>query len=145
MCALSGPSGRCDPVESAAHERRERSFSMRALLSVYDKTGLEGFAQGLRQLGFDLIASGNTSKALTEAGIEHATVESVTGAPEMLGGRVKTLHPKIHGGILADRSKADHLADIEKHGIEAIDVVACNLYPFRSDPSIELIDVGGPT
>jgi phosphoribosylaminoimidazolecarboxamide formyltransferase/IMP cyclohydrolase len=118
---------------------------VRALLSVYDKTGLEGFAQGLRQLGFELIASGNTSKALTEAGVEHATVESVTGAPEMLGGRVKTLHPKIHGGILADRSKADHLADIEKQGIEAIDIVACNLYPFRSDPSIEMIDVGGPT
>ena len=118
---------------------------MRALLSVYDKTGLEGFAQGLRQLGFELIASGNTSRALAAAGIEHATVESVTGAPEMLGGRVKTLHPKIHGGILADRANPEHLADIHAQAIEPIDIVACNLYPFRSDPSIELIDVGGPT
>src|SRR3954462_3182173 len=118
---------------------------MRALLSVYDKTGLEGFAQGLRQLGFELIASGNTSKALAEAGIEHATVESVTGAPEMLGGRVKTLHPRIHGGILADRSKPEHKADLEAQGIEPIDLVVCNLYPFRSSPSIEMIDVGGPT
>ena len=70
---------------------------------------------------------------------------SVTGAPEMLGGRVKTLHPTIHGGILADRSKPEHLADLDAQGIEPIDLVVCNLYPFRSDPSIELIDVGGPT
>src|SRR5438552_11615241 len=118
---------------------------MRALLSVYDKTGLEGFARGLAQLGYELVASGNTSKALAAADISHVTVESVTGAPEMLGGRVKTLHPKIHGGILADRSNPEHLADIHAHVIEPIDIVACNLYPFRSDPSIELIDVGGPT
>jgi phosphoribosylaminoimidazolecarboxamide formyltransferase/IMP cyclohydrolase len=120
-------------------------MTQRALLSVYDKTGLEGFARGLQQLGFELVASGNTSRALGEAGIDHVTVESVTGAPEMLGGRVKTLHPKIHGGILADRSKPEHLADLEKQDIATFDLVACNLYPFRSDPSIELIDVGGPT
>ena len=69
----------------------------------------------------------------------------MTGSPEMLGGRVKTLHPKIHGGILADRSKPEHLADLEANGIEAIDLVVSNLYPFSSDPSIELIDIGGPT
>src|SRR4029077_1842219 len=120
-------------------------FFMRALLSVYDKTGLEGFARGLVQLGFELVASGNTSKALGAAGIDHVTVESVTGAPEMLGGRVKTLHPKIHGGILADRSKHEHLEDLSVNGIDAIDLVVVNLYPFSSDPSIELIDVGGPT
>src|SRR5438874_3774684 len=118
---------------------------MRALLSVYDKTGLEGFARGLAQLGYELVASGNTSKALAAADIGHVTVESVTGAPEMLGGRVKTLHPKIHGGILVDRSNPEHLADIHAPTIEPIDIVACNLYPFRADPSIELIDVGGPT
>ena len=118
---------------------------MRVLLSVYDKTGLEGFARGLVGLGHELVSSGGTSRALEAAGIPHRTVESVTAAPEMLGGRVKTLHPKIHGGILADRANADHLADLETHGIEPIDLVVCNLYPFRSNPSIELIDVGGPT
>jgi phosphoribosylaminoimidazolecarboxamide formyltransferase/IMP cyclohydrolase len=118
---------------------------MKVLLSVYDKTGLVGFAQGLVGLGHELISSGGTSAALAEAGIDHRTVESVTAAPEMLGGRVKTLHPKIHGGILADRSQPDHMADLEAQGIEPIDLVVCNLYPFRSSPSIELIDVGGPT
>src|SRR5580704_10154676 len=116
---------------------------MRVLLSVYDKTGLEDFARGLAELGHELIASGGTATALAGAGIPHVTVESVTEAPEMLGGRVKTLHPRLHGGILADRSKPEHLADLEAQGIELIDLVVCNLYPFGSDPSIELIDVGG--
>ncbi len=118
---------------------------MRALLSVYDKTGLVEFAQGLSALGVELIASGNTSAALAAAGIAHLDVATVTGSPEMLSGRVKTLHPKVHGGILADRSKPDHLADLEANDIAPIDLVVCNLYPFRSDPSVELIDVGGPT
>ena len=118
---------------------------MRALLSVYDKEGLVPFAQGLADLGWELVASGNTSAKLTEAGIAHSEVADVTGSPEMLGGRVKTLHPKIHGGILADRSKAGHVADLEANGIDPIDLVVVNLYPFASDPSIELIDVGGPT
>ncbi len=118
---------------------------MRALLSVYDKEGLVELAQGLSDLGWELVASGNTSARLSEAGIAHAEVADVTGSPEMLGGRVKTLHPKIHGGILADRSKPEHLADLEANGIEAIDLVVVNLYPFSSDPSVELIDVGGPT
>jgi len=118
---------------------------MRVLLSVYDKTGLIGLAEGLVNLGHQLISSGGTSKALAEAGVPHQTVESVTAAPEMLGGRVKTLHPTIHGGILADRSKPEHLEDLKQQGIEPIDLVVCNLYPFRSNPSIELIDVGGPT
>jgi phosphoribosylaminoimidazolecarboxamide formyltransferase/IMP cyclohydrolase len=117
----------------------------RALLSVYDKTGLEAFARGLVSLGYELVASGGTSKALADAGIDHLEVEAVTGAPEMLGGRVKTMHPRIHGGILADRSKPDHMATIAEQGIEPIDLVVCNLYPFRSDPSIELIDIGGPS
>jgi phosphoribosylaminoimidazolecarboxamide formyltransferase/IMP cyclohydrolase len=114
-------------------------------LSVYDKTGLEDFARGLVELGHELIASGGTAAALNQAGIPHATVESVTEAPEMLGGRVKTLHPKLHGGVLADLSNPEHVADLSGHGIEPIGIVVCNLYPFRSDPSIELIDVGGPT
>ena len=118
---------------------------MRALLSVYDKEGLVELAQGLSDLGWELVASGNTSAKLSGAGIAHIEVAEVTGSPEMLGGRVKTLHPKIHGGILADRSKPEHLADLEANGIDAIDLVVSNLYPFSSDPSIELIDIGGPT
>ncbi|MHB8440371.1 MAG: bifunctional phosphoribosylaminoimidazolecarboxamide formyltransferase/IMP cyclohydrolase [Acidimicrobiales bacterium] len=118
---------------------------MRALLSVYDKAGLVPLATALRDLGWELIASGNTARALAEAGIEHLEVADVTGAPEMLGGRVKTLHPTVHGGILADRDKPDHMADLDRQGIEPIDLVVCNLYPFSSNPSIELIDVGGPT
>jgi phosphoribosylaminoimidazolecarboxamide formyltransferase/IMP cyclohydrolase len=118
---------------------------MKALLSVYDKSGIEELARGLSSLGWELISSGGTSAALTAAGIGHVEVADLTGAPEMLGGRVKTLHPVIHGGILADRSKPDHLDALEKLGIGLIDLVVCNLYPFSSDPSIELIDVGGPT
>ncbi|HEY6427551.1 MAG TPA: bifunctional phosphoribosylaminoimidazolecarboxamide formyltransferase/IMP cyclohydrolase [Acidimicrobiales bacterium] len=118
---------------------------MRALLSVYDKEGLVEFARGLSDLGWELVASGNTAAALRAAGMEPIEVADVTGSPEMLGGRVKTLHPKIHGGILADRNKADHVDDLAAHGIDAIDLVVSNLYPFSSDPSVELIDVGGPT
>ena len=118
---------------------------MRALLSVYDKTGLADLAQGLTDLGWELVASGNTARALADAGIAHREVAEVTGAPEMLGGRVKTLHPAVHGGILADRSVSGHMDDLERQGITAIDLVVCNLYPFGSDPSIEMIDVGGPT
>jgi phosphoribosylaminoimidazolecarboxamide formyltransferase/IMP cyclohydrolase len=118
---------------------------MRVLLSVYDKTGLEVFAQELADLGHELIASGGTASALENAGVPHRSVESVTEAPEMLGGRVKTLHPRLHGGILADLSKDEHRDDLARQGIEPIGLVVCNLYPFRSNPSIELIDVGGPT
>ncbi len=118
---------------------------MRALLSVWDKSGLIDFARGLESLGFELVASGGTARALSEAGIAHLDVAEVTGFPEMLDGRVKTLHPRIHGGILANRSEPGHLEALRAHDIDAIDLVVCNLYPFASDPSIELIDVGGPT
>ena len=117
---------------------------MRALLSVYDKTGLVDLARGLVGLGWDLVASGNTARTLGEAGVPHTEVRDVTGYPEMLGGRVKTLHPALHGGILADRALPDHMADLDAHGIAPIDLVVSNLYPFSSDPSVELIDVGGP-
>ena len=117
----------------------------RALLSVYDKTGLVELARGLEALGWELVASGNTAAALSAAGIAHRQVADVTGAPEMLGGRVKTLHPAIHGGILADRSVPGHLEDLERQDITPIDLVVCNLYPFAAEPSVEMIDVGGPT
>jgi phosphoribosylaminoimidazolecarboxamide formyltransferase/IMP cyclohydrolase len=118
---------------------------MRALLSVYDKAGLLELAQGLSHLGWELVSSGGTAAALTDAGIACTEVAEVTGAPEMLGGRVKTLHPAIAGGILADRTKPDHMADVAARDIVPIDLVVCNLYPFRQQPSVEMIDVGGPT
>lgn len=117
----------------------------RALLSVYDKTGIAAFASALVDLGVELVSSGGTAHALAQAGIAHLQVEDVTGFPEMLDGRVKTLHPRIHGGILADRTKPAHLESLAFHGIAPIDLVVCNLYPFGSSPSVELIDVGGPS
>jgi phosphoribosylaminoimidazolecarboxamide formyltransferase/IMP cyclohydrolase len=118
---------------------------VRALLSVHDKTGVVELARGLVDLGWELVSSGGTSRALAEAGVPRTEVEAVTASPEMLGGRVKTLHPAIHGGILADRDKPEHLADLEGQGIVPVDLVVCNLYPFTARPSIEMIDVGGPT
>ncbi len=124
----------------------------RALLAVYDKAGVVEFARSLVDQGAVIVSSGGTAKALAAAGVPVTPVEEVTGSPEMLGGRVKTLHPKIHGGILADRRDEGHVAEIEEHGIEPFDLVACNLYPFRetvatgADPDtvIENIDIGGP-
>src|SRR5580692_1814357 len=107
---------------------------MRALLSVWDKTGLVDFADTLRDAGVDLVASGGTSVALRDAGIEHVDVEVVTGFPEMLDGRVKTLHPNIHAAILADLDKPVHRAALEEHGITPFDLVVCNLYPFSTNP-----------
>ncbi len=118
---------------------------MKALLSVYDKTGLEDLARALAQAGYELVASGKTAAALAAAGLAHTTVEDLTGSPEMLGGRVKTLHPRVYGGILADLSEPEHVADLTKAGIDPIGIVVCNLYPFRSQPSVEMIDIGGVT
>ena len=116
----------------------------RALLSVYDKEGLADFAAGLHALGFELVSSGKTAAALRESGIAVTTVEEVTGAPEMLDGRVKTLHPRIHGGLLADLDNPTHRADLDAAGIEPFQLVVSNLYPFRERPDIETIDIGGP-
>ena len=117
----------------------------RALLSVWDKTGLVAFGQGLIDLGWELISSGGTARALADAGIPVTDVADLTGYPAILGHRVVTLHPKVHGGILADRSDPSHQADMASHGIDVIDLVVSNLYPFSSEPGIELIDIGGPT
>ncbi len=128
-------------------------MKQRAILSVYDKENLADFARGLDALGWELIASGGTAHLLREAGLAVVDVSSVTGAPEMLGGRVKTLHPAIHAGILARDSKADG-DELAAQGIGLIDLVACNLYPFqqtvaRPDASlaeaVEQIDIGGVT
>ena len=124
-----------------------------ALLSVSNKQGLVPLAQGLLEAGYRLISSGGTASALQAAGIPVTKVAEHTGAPEILGGRVKTLHPRIHGGILARRSEASHQADLAAQGIDPIDVVVVNLYPFREtvadpnvafDTAIENIDIGGP-
>ena len=124
----------------------------RALLAVYDKTGVVAFARSLRDRGVQLVSSGGTAATLREAGIEVTEVADVTGFPEMLGGRVKTLHPAIHGGLLADQRDAEHLAQIAELGIEPFDLLAVNLYPFREtvaagasfEDTIEQIDIGGP-
>ena len=116
----------------------------RALLSVYDKTGVVELAAGLAALGWELIASGGTARVLAGAGLPVTDAADHTGAPPMLGHRVVTLHPKIHGGVLADRSDPGHLAEMERYGIDPIDLVAANFYPFESAPDIETIDIGGP-
>jgi phosphoribosylaminoimidazolecarboxamide formyltransferase / IMP cyclohydrolase len=122
-----------------------RRHPMKALLSVYDKTGLADFANALAVAGYELIASGGTAAALRDNGLAPTTVEALTGFPEMLGGRVKTLHPRLYGGILADLGNPDHLADLATNDIGPIGVVVCNLYPFRDEPSVEMIDIGGVT
>ncbi|WP_147108098.1 bifunctional phosphoribosylaminoimidazolecarboxamide formyltransferase/IMP cyclohydrolase [Nesterenkonia populi] len=125
----------------------------RALISVFDKTGLAELAQGLHDAGVELVSTGSTATRIADAGIPVTQVEEVTGFPEMLDGRVKTLHPRIHGGILADRRNPEHVSTLEEHGIGALDLVVANLYPFAetvaSDASeqeiVEKIDIGGPS
>ena len=125
-----------------------------ALISVSDKTGVVEFARELAEMGVKIISTGGTAKTLAEAGIDVTPIENVTGFPEMMDGRVKTLHPKIHGGLLALRDKADHKAAMKEHGIEPIDLVCVNLYPFEQtvakpgcafEQAIENIDIGGPS
>lgn len=116
----------------------------RALLSVWDKDGLVGLARALHDLGVEIVSSGNTSATLEAEGIPVTRVESVTGSPEMLDGRVKTLHPSIHGGLLADLGQDTHRHDLDLHGIRPFELVVSNLYPFLDRPGIETIDIGGP-
>ena len=128
---------------------------MRALISVYDKTGVIEFARAMSGAGFELVSTGGTHRTLSqEGGLPVRQVADVTGSPEILEGRVKTLHPVIHAGILARREAADHVAELAEHGIETIDLVAVNLYPFVAtvsnpdvtlDDALENIDIGGPT
>ena len=131
-----------------------KSSNMRAILSVSDKAGLVPFARALAAAGVALISTGGTAKALADAGLPVTNVSDVTGFPEMMDGRVKTLHPKIHGGILARRHRPDDLAAIAAQGIEPVDLVVVNLYPFERtaanpetpfDDLVEQIDIGGPS
>ncbi|MEX0761087.1 MAG: bifunctional phosphoribosylaminoimidazolecarboxamide formyltransferase/IMP cyclohydrolase [Dehalococcoidia bacterium] len=128
-------------------------LTLNALLSAYDKTGIADFARVLAAAGYGLVSTGGTLKAIQDAGLPVRQVSEVTGSPEILDGRVKTLHPKIHGGLLARRSSSSHVAQLEQHGIETVDVVVNNLYPFvetisRPDvtleDALENIDIGGP-
>jgi phosphoribosylaminoimidazolecarboxamide formyltransferase/IMP cyclohydrolase len=115
-----------------------------ALLSVYDKTGIVELASVLHEAGWRLLSSGGTARALAGAGLEVVDVAELTGLPAILDHRVVTLHPVVHGGLLADPTDPVHRADMAAHGIEPIDMVVVNLYPFASSPSIDLIDIGGP-
>ena len=125
----------------------------RALVSVYDKTGLEELGRGLAQAGVQVVSTGSTAAKLREAGVDVTPVDELTGFPECLDGRVKTLHPRVHAGILADRRLDDHVKQLEELGVEPFDLVIVNLYPFRDtvlsgatpDECVEQIDIGGPT
>ncbi len=126
----------------------------RALISLTDKAGIEGFAGELSALGIELLSTGGTAKKLRDAGLSVMDVSEFTGFPEMLDGRVKTLHPKVHGGILNQRANRDHQEQCAAHGLKNIDLIAVNLYAFEktiADPNcsladaIENIDIGGPT
>src|SRR3954452_18903891 len=126
----------------------------RALLSVSDKTGIVDFARGLVELGVELVSTGGTATALREAGLEVRAIEDFTGFPEIMGGRVKTLHPKLYAGLLALRDDPDHMAAATAQGIEFVDLVCVNLYPFEATAGrrgatdhevIENIDIAGPT
>jgi len=126
---------------------------MRAILSVSDKTGLVEFANGLNNLVIEIFSTGGTKRALEKAGVPVRSVEELTNFPEILDGRVKTLHPAVHGGILAKRNVPGHLTELSERGIETIDLVAVNLYPFAQtvsregvtlDEALENIDIGGP-
>src|SRR4051794_25213224 len=124
----------------------------RALISVSDKSGLIDFARGLSSHGIELVSTGGTAKALKDAGLKVMDVSELTGFPEMMDGRVKTLHPKVHGGLLAIRDNKEHLAAMYAHGIEPIDLLIVDLYPFQQtvargagfDECVENIDIGGP-
>jgi phosphoribosylaminoimidazolecarboxamide formyltransferase/IMP cyclohydrolase len=124
----------------------------RALLSVFDKTGLVDFAQALHQAGVELLSTGGSAQMLRQAGLPVKDVAEVTGFPEMMDGRVKTLHPMVHGGLLGLRDDPAHLASMEEHGIGPIDLLVVNLYPFQETVAkgsdyatcVENIDIGGP-
>ena len=160
LFGLLQPRARQSPAP-AARNRKERNFAItaakrirRALLSVTDKTGLVDFAKVLVSFGVELVSTGGTARTLREAGLGVQDISDLTGFPEMLDGRVKTLHPKVHGGLLYIRGNHEHEAAVAAHGIQPIDMVVVNLYAFEKTAAqtgvafghlIENIDIGGPS
>src|SRR3954465_6952683 len=151
--AMADPATPATGAEAAALPEDAVKVS-RALISVSDKTGIVDFARGLARMGVEIVSPGGTAAALREAGIEVRDVSELTGSPEILDGRVKTLHPRLHAALLAVRDNPDHAATLESEGIEPIDLACVNLYPFEQTvageeateaEAIENIDVGGPT
>src|SRR6185312_14635578 len=147
-CASSDAAGRGETVIP------NPGIMPRALLSVSDKSGLVDLARGLAGHGWELVSTGGTARALRDAGLTVKDVSAITGVPEMLDGRVKTLHPAVHGGLLARRDLPEHMRALREHDIAPIDLVAVNLYPFRetaaksdisAEDAIEQIDIGGPS
>jgi phosphoribosylaminoimidazolecarboxamide formyltransferase / IMP cyclohydrolase len=142
-------------VDKQAHARKLFAGMRihRALVSVYDKEGIVPFVRRLHELGVEIVSTGGTAALLKDEGIPHVEVEKYTGFPEMLSGRVKTLHPKVHGGLLYLRNNPDHRREVEANGILPIDLVVVNLYPFQAtvehpgitrEEALEKIDIGGP-
>ena len=139
-------------VRQRAKSESPNGAKPRALISVSDKTGMTDLAEGLSALGYEVVSTGGSAKAISDVGVEVTTVDQITSFPEMLDGRVKTLHPAVHGGILARRDLETHVEAVKKHDIGYIDVVAVNLYPFRETVAaggdfakcVENIDIGGP-
>src|SRR6185503_9224916 len=133
-------------------ESNGRKPVRRALVSVYDKTGLPELARGLHEAGVAIVSTGSTAKTIAAAGVPVTPVEEVTGFPEVLDGRVKTLHPRVHAGLLADTRKPEHVAALQELEVEAFELVVVNLYPFSEtvasgasvDECVEQIDIGGP-
>ena len=131
----------------------DRKKIRRALISVYDKTGLIELAQALNAQGVEILSTGSTAKTIAASGVAVTEVSSYTGFPEIMGGRVKTLHPRVHSGILADQDNPDHMRQIAEHDIDPFDLVVINLYPFEATIAsgakyaecIEQIDIGGPS
>src|SRR3954453_23886331 len=145
--AIARASADVAPAEGSLRVRR-------ALISVSDKTGVADFARGLAALDVDIVSTGGTAGELREAGLEVTEVSELTGSPEILDGRVKTLHPRLHAALLARRDDPEHAATLEREGIEPIDLVCVNLYPFEEtvavhdvepEVAVENIDIGGPT
>ena len=147
MSTQTPPADTSEPLGAPVRVRR-------ALISVSDKTGIADFARGLAALGIEIVSTGGTAQALRESGVEVRAVEELTGSPAILDGRVKTLHPRLHAALLAVRDDPEHAATLEAEGIEPIDLVCVNLYPFEDvvksldvseEEAVENIDVGGPT
>ncbi len=143
-----------EQLQRTAAEARPEVQVARALLSVSDKTGIVEFARGLSQLGVEIVSTGGTATALSEAGVPVRSISDLTGFPEIMDGRVKTLHPRLYAGVLALREEADHMQAVEEHDVEFVDLVCVNLYPFERTAArrgvserevIENIDIGGPT